>query len=470
MGTTSPGPLRRRLILVVVALAVFAATIAQLPAALGLSLHDPDAPLINALVWTAVGVLWGRLAWRHAGSVEALWRLPSALFRFGLAGGAAAVVASRVVALFDADAGPQAIINAIDDGLYGLGVVALMSLAAFASARSILRPSLVRTRPPVGARDISLRTRIVVATAGASFATAGMLLNVLVEFGLTPPERLASYLVSAAGLVGSAAFIGWLVGEDAAAGVETATRRVRDLASADGSARADGLVIAADEVGDLMLATSELERRIRREEAIAGATTERERIARELHDGVAKSVSVLSLDLATLSARAPEDLRGPLGRIEHLTHLLSEELRAIVHEFRARAESEPFERALRHAVGADGATTVEVMGDLERIGTLARFEVLRIVEEAVGNARRHSGAKRVAARVSVDDGRLRVAVEDDGRGMRPVRWSELAAEGHFGIIGMRERAALLGGELRVSPASGGGTAITLEVPLEPERP
>jgi signal transduction histidine kinase len=465
VGIASRGRLRERLILVVTALAVFAATIAQLPAALGLSLHDPDASLVNGIVWTAIGGLWASLAWRGSATSERLWRLPSALFRGGLGGGALAVGGASLISLLDPGAGPGAPINALDDGLYELGVVALVSLAAFASTRSLVRPVLVGGRPPLGARDISLRARIMVATTGASFATAGILLNVLIDFGTTPPPKLAAYLVTAAGLLGASALIGWLVGEDTARGVETVTRRMRELARADGSARVEVPVVAADEVGDLTLAASELERRIRRDEATKAATTERERIARELHDGAAKSVSVLSLDIAALSARAPEDLRAPLRRIEHLAQVMAEELRAIVREFRARGETEPFDEALRRAVGPEGTATIELEGELQRVGTLARFEVTRVLEEAVRNARRHARARRVTARVRVDDGRLRVVVEDDGAGIRPFRWESLASDGHFGLLGMRERAQLLGGELLVARRQEGGTRVTLEVPL-----
>jgi signal transduction histidine kinase len=215
-----------------------------------------------------------------------------------------------------------------------------------------------------------------------------------------------------------------------------------------------------------MLATSELERRIRRDEAVRAAATERERIARELHDGAAKSVSVLSLDIAALSARAPEDLRAPLARIEHLAQVMAEELRAIVREFRARGETEPFGDALRRAVGPDDGATIDLEGELERVGTLARFEVTRVLEEAVRNARRHARARRVTAHVQVDDGRLRLVVEDDGAGMRPFSWGSLAAAGHFGLLGMRERAELLGGELRIVARPEGGTRVSLDVPLD----
>jgi len=356
-------------------------------------------------------------------------------------------------------------VSALESSLYELGVVALASLAAFASSRSLLRPALVGTRPPLGARDIGLRTRILVATMGASFATAGILLNVLVDFDTTPPAQLASVLATGAALVLASALIGWLVGEDASQSVNGVTQRMRELARSERTAPTEVPVIAADEVGDLIVAANELERRIRREEALAAATSERERIARELHDGVAKSVSVLSLEIASLGARAPDDLRRPLARTEHLARVLSEELRAIVHEFRTRTDDEPFVETLRRTVRGPLSAALETEGDLDRVGGLARFEVLRVLDEALENAERHANGTRTHARLAVDESALHLVVEDDGRGIGPIRWTELASQGHFGLLGMRERAALLDADLRLEPLSGGGTRVSLDVPL-----
>ena len=449
---------------VVVALAASGGAIAQLPAALALTRHDPYGLVLNAVVWPAVGVLWISLVVRHARTLVGLWRLPSALFRASLAGGGAAIVIGRMAALIgQSDA--VVVVSSLEAALYELGVLALASLAAFASTRSLLRPVLIETRPPLGARDIALRTRVLVATTGGSFATAAILLNVLIDFDATPPPTLVAFLATAAALVACSGFIGWLVGEDASRSVEAVTHRMHDLAHADRGARIEVPVITADEVGDLTVAANELERRIRRDEADAAATAERERIARELHDGVAKSVSVLSLDIASLTARAPSDLHQSLARIEHLAQVLAEELRAIVHEFRTRGDPEPFVDALQRAVEGNGATSLSIHGELERVGTLARFEVVRVLEEAVRNARRHAAATKVTAGLRVDDHALHLVVEDDGKGIAPISWPDLASQGHFGLLGMRERALLLDGELSITACPGGGTRLALDVPL-----
>ena len=452
------------LLAVAALLAILAGATAQLPTTLGLTLHEPEAPALNALVWFVIGVAWLAITAQHASSVDRLWRLPSTLFRAGIVLGGALILAGHGAARLATGAAPGTILSALEAALFELGVVALASLGAFASTRSILRPVLAGTRPPLGARDIALRTRVLVATVGASFATAGILLNVLLDFDVTPPALLEAYLATAGALVLSSAFIGWLVGEDAARSVEEVTRRMRRLAQ-ESSLPTEVPVIAVDEVGDLVVAANELERRIRREEALAAATAERERIARELHDGVAKSVSVLSLELAALANRVPNDLRPPLARTEHLARVLADELRAIVQQFRVRTDGEPFAQTIRRVVAAHAGAEVEIEGDVERLEGLARFEVLRVLDEALRNAERHADASRSTARLIVDGGSLRLTVEDDGRGVGPIVWNDLAAQGHFGLLGMRERAALLDGELRVETRPTGGTRLSLEIPM-----
>jgi signal transduction histidine kinase len=421
-------------------------------------------------VWLVIGVTWLLLLFRSARSAERLWVLPSELFRYGVVIGAAIVVAAHLPgwqrALFAGGVDRGVLARTLDASLYELAVVALASLAAFALSRSLLRPVVIGTRPPVGARDLTLRARFLVATTGAAFATAGTLLSLIVDFESTPNAALVPFLLTALALIAFAALIGWLVGGDAASAIQFVTHRVRQL----GSDRALTVpVVAADEVGDLALATNELEARIRREEAEAASRAERERVARELHDSVAKSVSVLALEAGSLAAQADQATRQKLERLEHLARALAEELRAIVRDMRAAGEREPFETSLRRLAAAHPGAVLETSGDLERVNPLARFETLRILDEALLNAEQHADAARVRARMAVSDGHMRLVIEDDGRGMGDLRLDELVEHGHFGVVGMRERAAILDGELRFERGSEGGTRVVLEVPLLPNK-
>jgi signal transduction histidine kinase len=425
-------------------------------------LVDAGPALVVLIVWLGLT--------RSARSAHALWALPSDLFRAALAVGASGVLLVRIATLVLVRAGGVTaralIVTTIEDVLYGLGVVALVALAAFALARTVLRPSLRERPAPESARDITLRTRFLVATTGASFATAGVLLDLLVDFERTSDASLVGYLLTAAALVGFAATIGWFVGDDTARGIESVSARLRELAGR-GSADSAVPLLAADEIGELAAAAMEIERRLRREETVAAAAGERERIARELHDGVAKSVSVLALEAATIAGHAPETLRPELARVEHLARLLSEELRAIVTDVRSRDGDEPFAHSMRRVADQHPEIDLEIDGDLERIGPLARFEILRMVEEGLRNAERHAGATAIVARVALRDGHVRLEVEDDGRGIDAddFHFEQLADQGRYGLIGIRERAELLRGTLTIERKPQGGTVVRVAFPL-----
>jgi signal transduction histidine kinase len=454
---------------VLTGLAIAGGIVATLPRALSTAGEPPRTFLADAGPSLAILIAWIALT-RSARSAPALWALPSDLFRGALAVGVSTVVVARIASLAVVESGAATprtlIVTTIEDVLFGLGVVALGALAAFALARTLLRPALRERPAPDSARDITLRTRFVVATTGASFATAGVLLDVLVDFERASDAALAGYLLTAAALVGFAATIGWFVGDDTARGIESVSTRLRELASR-GSANSAVPLLAADEIGELAAAAMEIERRLRREETAAAAASERERIARELHDGVAKSVSVLALETATIAAQAPAALVPELARVEHLARILSEELRAIVTDMRSRDGGELFAESVRRVAGRHPHIDVQIDGDLERIGPLARFETLRMIEEGLRNAERHAGATMIVARVALSDGHVQLEVEDNGRGIDTddFHLEQLADQGRYGLIGIRERAELLRGTLTIERRPEGGTLVRVAFPL-----
>ena len=416
--------------------------------------------------WIGIVIAWELLALRSAGSAELRWALPSHVFRAAIVVGGALTLLTRAMLLVAPPVTMSAAAVAattLEDAIYGLGIVALGGLAGFATTRTMLRSTLRFEPPPASASDVSLRTRFVLIAAATSFATAGVLLDVLVDFARTPDDVLLAYVLLSGGLVAFATLIGWLLGDDAARGVSAIARRLRDAAG-DGSTE-DGRppLLAADEIAELAAAAVEIERRVRREAVHAAASSERDRIGRELHDGVAKSVSILALEAAT-AGRADGDVRPALARIERLARLLSEELRAIVTDVRARDER-PFSAALRELVDRHPPAVLATEGDMERIDALARFEVLRIVDEALANARRHARAERIAVHVTACDDEVRVEVDDDGAGAPTLGWDELARTGRYGLVGIRERAGLLNGALSIGASPLGGTRVAVVFPV-----
>ena len=112
--------------------------------------------------------------------------------------------------------------------------------------------------------------------------------------------------------------------------------------------------------------------------------------------------------------------------------------------------------------------TVTVTGDEAGLGAAARTVLFRAAQEALTNVRRHSGARSVRVSVTLDDREARLVVADDGRGFDPVSpavTGGLAARDRFGLLGMRERAALAGGHAEVDSRPGAGTTVTVTVPV-----
>jgi signal transduction histidine kinase len=194
---------------------------------------------------------------------------------------------------------------------------------------------------------------------------------------------------------------------------------------------------------------------------------ERNRVARELHDAVAQKL--FSLRLITEAAavwirRDPGRAEAELGEVKRLAALAAEELTQVVAELRPRelADAGLVVTLRRRVELLDRIHEPE----LSFVSTLkSRFPakveetVLRVAEEALHNALRHSGAANVAVSLRVEDSTLICEIADDGSGI------DVAAARGLGLISMRERAARVKGKLKVSPGPHKGTVVLLEVPV-----
>jgi PAS domain S-box-containing protein len=203
--------------------------------------------------------------------------------------------------------------------------------------------------------------------------------------------------------------------------------------------------------------------------------SERNRVARDLHDGPVQGVSAasLSLEAALLMIKAGEIDRGVdvltkireelAGEADGLRRLMAG-LRPPVLEERGLipALRETLTRfGTEHGVATDFAGSLA--GDLpEDLETLA----YRIVQEALSNAGKHAGATKVTVGVEADDSQLRIEVEDDGCGFDSNRTREFLRQGRVGLASMRERVELASGSFLVRSSPGRGTAILATLPLE----
>jgi len=200
---------------------------------------------------------------------------------------------------------------------------------------------------------------------------------------------------------------------------------------------------------------------------------ERERIARELHDVLAHTVSVIVVQAAAAEDvfdRHPEQARKALGTIATAARSTLAELRALLQTMSADDSGDVRPQpglaqleALATALGATGLR-VELRTDLREVPAAVDRSAYRIVQESLTNTLRHSQATRAEVTVRCGRDALLLEVRDDG----PARAAgRVDGSAQRGIVGMRERAHLLGGSLEAGPAPGGGFRVRADLPLEP---
>jgi signal transduction histidine kinase len=199
---------------------------------------------------------------------------------------------------------------------------------------------------------------------------------------------------------------------------------------------------------------------------------ERTRIARTVHDEIGQALTALSLDLEWLRQRLGERVPAPVSaKLSAMSALLDGTLDAAQ---RIATELRP---AVLDQLGLEAAVEWSVGEFRTRTGISCRFAselagaapdretataAFRILQEALTNVARHSGATRAEVRLKREKKRLVLEVRDDGRGIGRARVSDPRS---MGIAGMRERAQAAGGEVSFRPGRRGGTIVRLEVPL-----
>ena len=218
------------------------------------------------------------------------------------------------------------------------------------------------------------------------------------------------------------------------------------------------------------------ERRSQREAARRQASEERLGIARELHDVLGHSLSLINVQAGValeLMDRKPEQARTALTAIKQTSKEALVEVQSVLDSLRRPDEEAPrapapgienIKELVRRAETAGLSVEVEQAGQLPSLPANVGGAVYRIVQEALTNVVRHAGAATVDIRIGQEDGDLVVVVDDDGAG--GAGW--LAAGGGNGIRGMRDRAAALGGQLTAGPRPGGGFRVRARLPLSSE--
>ncbi len=249
-----------------------------------------------------------------------------------------------------------------------------------------------------------------------------------------------------------------------------------------------GIVIAHDKSGpspsftddDLRLAETlaaraavavDLSERVSRDamrRVVEAQEQERTRLARELHDETGQALTSILLGLKTLEdAVATEEARGSAETLRELVVGTLQDVRRLAVELRPAALDdfglvpavERLAESFRESTSIEVAVEARV-GD-ERLRGEVETTLYRIIQEALTNVVKHADARRVSIALIRKDGSVSAVVEDDGRGFEV----DDTRPGALGLVGMRERAALLDGRISIESAPGRGTTLAVEVPV-----
>jgi signal transduction histidine kinase len=239
-----------------------------------------------------------------------------------------------------------------------------------------------------------------------------------------------------------------------------------------------GAWFIADSVAARRRCQAGLAAQAERERAAARVREERVRIAREMHDVVAHSLAVITVQAGVgrrLAGKRPEEASAALESIETIGRTAQDELRVVLGLLRdEEAGAVPLTPAprlidvkeLADMVRASGVPVeLRMEGTDRRLPPSLELSVYRVVQEALTNVVKHAPGARAVAELTVSAGKVRLDIRDDGGPGGGGAPQAGLVEGH-GIVGMRERIGAFGGWLAAGPADGGGFQVTAEVPIE----
>ena len=215
-----------------------------------------------------------------------------------------------------------------------------------------------------------------------------------------------------------------------------------------------------------------LELQKKAQEAEVAALKERGRIAREIHDGIAQSIYMLSLNLETLSEVADREDGKLRDRIHELVPLAKQtllETRHYIFDLKPVLAGErgivdlAENQAKEFQTVAGTPVELSVRGEPRQVSAAAGAGVYRIMQEALANVFKHANASSVNITLAFENGSLRLSLQDDGSGFSP---DQVTAG--YGLDNMRQRAKEMGGTCKILSAPGDGTIVTFTLPTGPE--
>lgn len=322
---------------------------------------------------------------------------------------------------------------------------------------------MIPTKPILGTTPFAWRIFAVNTVILVAAAVALALSPATVSF----PIALTEGIVLAVGLV-AILMVNLLLVRRSFAPLERLTRLMRSVDLLRPGQRVD--VSGPQEVRELGAVFNEMLERLERErhesgwDALKAQETERKRVAQELHDEVGQALTAVMLQIGRLAKDAPSELSDEFTEALETTRASLEDVRRIAKQLRPEALDD---LGLVPALNALARTFAERTGlrirrrlpeALPSLGDEAELVVFRVAQESLTNAARHADSTRVDLTLERIDRTIVLHVRDYGRGIDGIRPGG-------GIRGMRERALLIGANLSITDAPGGGTDVSLSLPV-----
>ena len=205
-----------------------------------------------------------------------------------------------------------------------------------------------------------------------------------------------------------------------------------------------------------------------------GQEEERKRLARELHDDTLQSLIALNQRIMIARRVADNsDLQGSLTEIETMLGKTMQELRRLTRALRPIYLEDLGLVSALESLGLEMSESIgipilfKLEGIERRLPDNIEIALYRITQEAISNISKHAGASKAKIAISYNDTNLLLQIEDDGEGFDPPKnLGELASIGHYGLLGIHERADLINADYQIKSESGHGTTITIQVPFQ----
>lgn len=204
---------------------------------------------------------------------------------------------------------------------------------------------------------------------------------------------------------------------------------------------------------------------------------EKQHLARELHDGSLQALVDISHDIDELSeaedrANTKSGLKQLRDKVDAVLAGIRQSILGLRPPLLEEIGLESSLKWLAHEIAQEGGVevNVEVRGEARRLTDKVELSLFRIAQEALQNAKKHSQATRIRLTLAFVGDKAQLTVQDNGVGFAVPAQEKLATQMKFGLIGMAERARLLGGSLRVQSLPGNGTVIFAEVPIRRAEP